>query len=50
MGYRKLMRRQAEGVAGLWKKHGIDSAELSTRGDTLASLHQLLKRRSRRRK
>jgi uncharacterized protein (DUF58 family) len=50
MGYRKLMRRQAEGVAGLWKKHGIDSAELSTRGDTLAALHQLLKRRSRRRK
>ena len=49
MGYEKLMRRQHEGVAALFKKHGIDSADLGTQGDTLAALHQLLKRRSRKR-
>ena len=49
MGYAKLMARQQEGVAGLFKKHGIDSTELRTDGDTLAALHQLLKKRSRRR-
>ncbi len=49
MGYAKLMARQQEGVAALFKKHGIDSAELLTDGDTLAALHQLLKKRSRRR-
>ena len=49
MGYRKLMRRQHEGVASIFKKHGIDSAELTTNGDTLAALHRLLKRRSRKR-
>ncbi len=49
MAYQKLMRRQREGVASILHKHGIDSAELSTRGDTLAELHRLLKRRSRKR-
>ena len=49
MGYRKLMRRQQEGVSTLFKKHGIDSADLTTDGDTLAELHRLLKRRSRQR-
>jgi len=49
MGYRKLMRRQHEGVSSLLKKHGIDFADLTTDGDTLAALHQLLKRRSRKR-
>ncbi len=49
MGYEKLMRRQHEGVAAIFKKHGIDSAELRTDRDTLAALHKLLKRRSRKR-
>jgi uncharacterized protein (DUF58 family) len=49
MGYSKLMKRQLEGVAAIFKKHGIDSADLTTNGDTLAALHQLLKRRSRKR-
>jgi uncharacterized protein (DUF58 family) len=49
MGYSKLMKRQQEGVAAVFKKHGIDSADLSTDGDTLAALHRLLKKRSRRR-
>ena len=49
MGYSKLMRRQHEGVASIFKKHGIDTADLATHGDTLASLHRLLKRRSRKR-
>jgi uncharacterized protein (DUF58 family) len=49
MGYRKLMERQQEGVASVFKKHGIDSADLTTHGDTLAALHRLLKRRSRKR-
>jgi len=48
-GYAKLMNRQQEGVAAIFKKHGIDSADLLTNGDTLAALHQLLKKRSRRR-
>ncbi|MBG7607078.1 MAG: DUF58 domain-containing protein [Verrucomicrobia bacterium] len=50
MGYRKLMKRQAEGVASVFKKHGIDSANLLTDRDALPALHQLLKRRGRRRK
>lgn len=49
MGYAKLMRRQHEGVSAIFKKHGIDSADLKTDGDTLAALHQLLKKRSRKR-
>jgi uncharacterized protein (DUF58 family) len=49
MAYQKLMSRQHEGVASIFHKHGIDSAELATHGDTLAELHKLLKRRSRKR-
>jgi uncharacterized protein (DUF58 family) len=49
MDYGKLMRRQQEEVTAIFKKHGIDSADLRTHGDTLAALHRLLKRRSRKR-
>lgn len=49
MGYSKLMARQQEGVSAIFRKHGIDSADLTTHGDTLAALHRLLKRRSRKR-
>ena len=49
MGYAKLANRHQEGVSSLFRKHGIDFADLSTHGDTLAALHRLLKRRSRRR-
>jgi hypothetical protein len=49
MGYEKLMRRQHEGVSAVFHKHGIDSADLGTTGDTLADLHKLLKRRARKR-
>jgi len=49
MGYAKLMRRQHEGVLSLFRKHGVDSADLATHGDTLAELHRLLKRRGRKR-
>ncbi len=50
MGYKKLMKRQAEGAAAVFKKHGIDAATLSTDRYTLPALHVLLKRRGRRRK
>ncbi len=49
MGYEKLMRRQAEGVAGVCKKHGIDYGHLSTDRDRLGDLHRLLKKRARKR-
>ena len=49
MGYHKLMKRQHEGISSICKKHGIDAADLRTHGDTLAELHRLLKRRSRKR-
>ncbi len=49
MSYSKLMKRQREGADAAFKKHGIDSADLKTNGDTLAALHQLLKKRSRKR-
>lgn len=49
MGYQKLMSRQQEGASAVFKKHGIDSADLATHGDTLAALHRMLKRRSRKR-
>ncbi|HSP44092.1 MAG TPA: hypothetical protein VLO11_14555, partial [Luteolibacter sp.] len=49
MAYHKLMSRQHEGAARIFRKHGIDFADLATHGDTLAELHRLLKRRSRRR-
>jgi uncharacterized protein (DUF58 family) len=47
--YERLMLRQHEGVSSVLKKHGIDSAELGTDQDALKTLHQLLKRRSRKR-
>jgi hypothetical protein len=50
MGYRKLTTRQFEGVAAVFKKHGIDAATLTTDKDTLPALHELLKRRGRRRR
>lgn len=50
MAYQKLMTRQQEGVASVFKKHGIDFADLATQGDTMAALHRLLKRRGRRRR
>ncbi len=50
MGYKKLMKRQAEGAASVFKKHGIDTANLMTDRDSLPALHQLLKSRGRRRK
>ena len=49
MGYAKLMNRQLEGMAAIFKKHGIDSADLVTNGDTLSALHQHLKKRGRKR-
>jgi uncharacterized protein (DUF58 family) len=49
MAYQKLQSRQHEGVTSIFCKHGIDNADLSTRGDTLAELHRLLKRRSHKR-
>lgn len=49
MAYSKLMRRQLEGVSAIFKKHGIDAADISTDSDTLPTLHRLLKKRSRRR-
>ena len=48
-GYQKLMKRQEEGVMAIFHKHGIDCADLKTNEDTLAALHLLLKRRSRKR-
>lgn len=48
MGYRKLTTQQSEGVAAVFKKHGIDAATLTTDKDTLPALHELLKRRCRR--
>ncbi|MEY3394240.1 MAG: hypothetical protein RL346_476 [Verrucomicrobiota bacterium] len=50
MAYRQLMARQSEGLASIFKRHGIDAADLSTDSDTLPALHQLLKRRSKRRR
>jgi hypothetical protein len=49
MGYAKLMRRQQDGVTEIFKKYGIDSTDLKTDGDTLSALHQLLKKRGRKR-
>ncbi len=49
MSYAKLVKMQLEGVSAIFKKHGVDSADLFTHKDTLAALHQLLKKRSRRR-
>jgi len=48
--YEQMMIRQSEGVASIFRKHGIDSAILPTDSDALPALHQLLKRRGKRRK
>lgn len=48
--YKQLMKRQAEGVASIFKKHGIDATDISTDSDALPALHLLLKRRGKRRK
>jgi uncharacterized protein (DUF58 family) len=47
--YERLMQRHHEGVAAIFKKHGIDSGNLSTDSDALRTLHQLLKKRGRKR-
>jgi uncharacterized protein (DUF58 family) len=47
MSYEKLTRRHREGVASVFKKHAIDSAQLSTTSDPLPALHELLKRHGR---
>jgi uncharacterized protein (DUF58 family) len=49
MAYEKLMRRQQEGTVAIFKKHGIDYAELSTSEEPIPALHALLKRRIRKR-
>ncbi|WP_367873372.1 DUF58 domain-containing protein [Luteolibacter sp. Populi] len=49
MGYEKLMRRQAEGLLAVCKKHAIDHAQLFTDRDRLRDLHLLLKKRAKKR-
>lgn len=49
MGMAKLSKRFREGLDNFFKKHGIDSANISTKDDYLAELHQLFQRRARRR-
>jgi uncharacterized protein (DUF58 family) len=49
MAYRKLMQRQQEGTVAIFKKHGIDYAELTTNEEPIPALHSLLKRRIRKR-
>jgi len=49
MAYRKLMQRQQEGTVAIFKKHGIDFAELTTNEEPIPALHSLLKRRIRKR-
>ena len=49
MAYAKLMSRQQEGTVSIFKKHGIDYAELTTSEDPIPALHSLLKRRIRKR-
>lgn len=49
MAYQKLQARQHEGVTGIFRKHGVEFADLLTNGDPLAELHQLMKRRGRKR-
>ena len=48
MAFRKLTSRHREGIARLFKRHGIDYASLSTTEDYLPALHRLLKRHARR--
>lgn len=44
MAHSKLSRRHREGVRTIFKRYGIDHAELSTTKDYLPALHRLLKR------
>lgn len=50
MGLSRLSKRYREGLASFFKKHGIDSAEISTKDDYLADLHRLFQRRALRRR
>ena len=50
MGLAKLSKRYREGLASFFSKHGIDSANISTRHDYLADLHSLFQRRVHRRR
>ncbi|MDB4652813.1 DUF58 domain-containing protein [Akkermansiaceae bacterium] len=50
MGLSRLSKRYREGLASFLKKHGIDSAEISTKDDYLADLHRLFQRRALRRR
>lgn len=47
--YQRLADQQREETDALFRKHGIDRADLGTSGDTLAELHRLLRRRARKR-
>jgi uncharacterized protein (DUF58 family) len=49
MGYRTLMSRHYEGVSTLFRKHGIDHADIRTTDEPFTPLHQLFRHRSRRR-
>lgn len=50
MGLSKLSKRYREGLASLFQKHGIDTANISTTKDYLADLHRLFQRRAHRRR
>lgn len=50
MGLSKLTKRYREGLASFFKKHGIDSASISTNEDYLTDLHKLFQRRALRRR
>ena len=50
MGLSKLSKRYREGLTAFFSKHGIDSANISTKSDYLADLHQLFQRRAHRRR
>jgi uncharacterized protein (DUF58 family) len=50
MGLSKLSKRYREGLASFFKKHGIDSAQISTKDDYIADLHKLFQRRVLRRR
>ena len=48
-GFARLSQQHYEGLAKLFKQHGIDHLELSTTEDYLPHLHRLFKERIRRR-
>ncbi len=50
MGMSKLSKRYREGLDSFFSKHGIDSANISTKHDYLAELHRLFQRRAHRRR